>query len=165
MGAIGELFGFEGRVGRLGYLCRFLVVLGLVLALTLEGSVMLTRLIRPMGLGDYEEASRLLTVVVALLALWSGLALASRRLRDMGLEPAHILPLFVALWVVNTVLVEPLSRTRPGSFGMLEVSWAALQAAAALPLLFWPGLASPRAAPSGYKASGPTAYLDWRGHD
>jgi uncharacterized membrane protein YhaH (DUF805 family) len=165
MGAISELFSFEGRIGRLGYLCRSIAVLGLVLALALEGSAALTRLVRPLGLGDYEEASRSLTVVVALLVLWSSLALASRRLRDMGLEPVHIMPLFAALWVVNTVLLEPLSRLHPASFGILETSWAALEAAAALPLLVWPGRASVRAPPAGYEPSGPTAYLDWRGSD
>ena len=165
MGAIGELFSFEGRVGRLGYLCRFIAVLVLILALALEGSVALTRLVRPLGLGNYEEASRSLTIVVALLALWSSLALAARRLRDMGAEPVHILPLFVALWVVNAVLVEPLSRLRPDTFGLLETSWAALHAAAAIPLLLWPGRSSPRTIPAGYEPSGPTAYLDWRGSD
>ncbi|HLY79901.1 MAG TPA: DUF805 domain-containing protein [Caulobacteraceae bacterium] len=165
MGAISELFGFEGRIGRVGYLCRSIAVVALVLALALEGSAALMRLVRPMGLGDYESANHALTIGVALLALWSSLALASRRLRDMGLEPAHILPLFVALWVVNTVLLEPLSRLRPDSFGVLETSWAALQAAAMLPLLFWPGRSSARIAPAGYEPSGPTAYLDWRGSD
>jgi uncharacterized membrane protein YhaH (DUF805 family) len=165
MGAISELFGFEGRIGRLGYLCRFVGVLILVLALALEGSAALMRLVRPLGLGEYDQASRSLTIAVALLVLWSNLALASRRLRDMGLEPVHILPLFVALWVVNTVLLEPISRLHPGSYGMLETSWAALQAAAALPLLFWPGRASPRTIPAGYEPAGPTAYLDWRGSD
>jgi uncharacterized membrane protein YhaH (DUF805 family) len=165
MGAISELFGFEGRIGRLGYLCRFIAVLALVLALALEGSAALLRLVRPLGLGEYEQASRSLTIVVALLALWSSLALAGRRLRDMGVEPVHILPLFVALWVVNTALVEPLSRLRPDSFGVLETSWAALQAAAAIPLLLWPGRSTPRVAPAGYEPSGPTAYLDWRGND
>ena len=165
MGAISELFGFEGRIGRLGYLSRSIVVLIMVLALALEGSAALMRLVRPLGLGEYDGASRALTITVALLVLWTSLALASRRLRDMGLEPAHILPLFVALWVVNTVLLEPLSRLRPDNFGLLEPSWAALQAAAALPLLFWPGRSSGRIAPAGYEPSGPTAYLDWRGSD
>jgi uncharacterized membrane protein YhaH (DUF805 family) len=165
MGAISELFSFEGRIGRLGYLCRFIVALALVLALALEGSAALMRLVRPLGLSEFELAGRALTIVVALLALWSSLALAGRRLRDMGAEPAYILPMFVTLWVANTVLVEPLSRLRPDSFGVLETSWAALQAAAAIPLLFWPGRSTPRTAPAGYEPSGPTAYLDWRGND
>ena len=109
MGAIGEIFGFEGRISRLGYFWRSVAVVIGIVALALGGAAVILSLVRPLGLGDYE-ASRWLTIVVVLLVLWSSFALASRRLRDMGLEPVHILPLFAALWVINTVLLEPLSR-------------------------------------------------------
>jgi uncharacterized membrane protein YhaH (DUF805 family) len=165
MGAIGEFFGFEGRIGRLGYFWRCVAVVIGIVALALGGAAALMSLIRPMGLGDYEQASRWLTIAVVLLVLWSSFALASRRLRDMGLEPVHIMPLFAALWVINTVLLEPLSRLHPDSFGMLEGSWALMQAVAAIPLLFWPGRPAPAMAQVGFEPKGPTAYLDWRGSD
>jgi uncharacterized membrane protein YhaH (DUF805 family) len=165
MGAIGELFGFEGRISRLGYFWRSVAVVIGIVALALGGAAVSLSLVRPFGLGDYEEASRWLMIVVVLLVLWSSFALASRRLRDMGLEPVHILPLFAALWVINTVLLEPLSRLHPGSFGLIEGSWAMLQAAAAIPLLFWPGRASKAKVRADYEPAGPTAYLDWRGSD
>jgi uncharacterized membrane protein YhaH (DUF805 family) len=165
MGAIGELFGFEGRISRLGYFWRCIAVVIGIVALALGGAAATLSLVRPLGLGDYQEASRWLTIIVVLLVLWSSFALASRRLRDMGLEPVHILPLFAALWVINTVLLEPLSRLHPGSFGMIEGSWAMLQAVAAVPLLLWPGRQSPVAVRTGYEPDGPTAYLDWRGSD
>ena len=38
----------------------------------------------------------------------------------MGLEPAHFVPLYAALWVVNAVLLEPMSRLQPQTFGVLE---------------------------------------------
>lgn len=165
MGAIGELFGFEGRISRLGYFWRSVAVVIGIVALALGGAAVTLSLVRPLGLGDYEEASRWLTIAVVLLVLWSSFALASRRLRDMGLEPVHILPLFAALWVINTVLLEPLSRLHPDSFGVIEGSWAMLQAAAAIPLLFWPGRAPRAEVRAGYEPAGPTAYLDWRGSD
>lgn len=167
MGAIGELLGFEGRISRLGYFWRCIAVVTGIVALALGGGAAALSLIRPLGLGDYEEASRWLAITVLLLALWSSFALASRRLRDMGAEPVHILPLFAALWVVNTVLLEPLSQAHPGGFGILEGSWAVLQSAAAFPLLFWPGrpVATPAPARIGFEPTGPTAYLDWRGGD
>ena len=163
MGAIGELLGFEGRISRLGYFWRAVAAVIGIVALALGGGAAALSLIRPLGLGDYEEASRWLAITVLLLVLWSSFALASRRLRDMGAEPVHILPLFAALWVVNTVLLEPLSRMHPGGFGILEGSWALLQTAAAIPLLLWPGRPAPTPVRAGYEPTGPTAYLDWRG--
>jgi uncharacterized membrane protein YhaH (DUF805 family) len=163
MGAISELLGFEGRISRLGYFWRSVAVVIGIVALALGGAAAASSLVRPLGLGDYEEASRWLATTVLLLVLWSSFALASRRLRDMGAEPVHILPLFAALWVVNTVLLEPLSRMHPGGFGILEGSWAVLQTAAAIPLLFWPSRPAPTPAAAGYEPTGPTAYLDWRG--
>ncbi len=164
MGAIGEFFGFEGRISRLGYFWRSLGLAIGVLALALGGAAALTRLVRPMGLGEYEDGSRCLTIAVALMALWSSFALASRRLRDMGLEPVHIVPLFAALWVVNTELLQPLSRMRPDSFGLLEGSWAMLQVAAALPLLLWPSRAERSPVRMMFEPVHHTAPLDWRGH-
>ena len=98
-----------------------------------------------------------------LLALWSAKwRWPACRLRDMGLEPAHIVPLYAALWVVNVALLQPLSRQQPDAFGSLELGWAALQALAAIPLLFWPGreAAAPQAH---FDRAEPTAYLNWRG--
>jgi uncharacterized membrane protein YhaH (DUF805 family) len=100
-------------------------------------------------------------VAVVLLALWAGTAIASRRLRDMGMEPAHIVPLYAALWVVNVVLLEPLSRQQPETFGALEAGWVILQLLAAIPLLFWPSshAVRPRAI---FERPEPTTYLNWR---
>lgn len=164
MGAIGEFFGFEGRISRLGYFWRSLALGVGVVTLALGGAAGLTMLVRPLGLGDYEEGSRWLTIAVALVALWSSFALASRRLRDMGLEPVHIVPLFAALWVVNTELLQPLSRLRPDSFGLLEGSWAMLQIIAALPLLLWPGRPARAPAPRMFEPLHYTSPADWRGH-
>jgi uncharacterized membrane protein YhaH (DUF805 family) len=159
---MGEFFGFDGRINRLGYLWRSVAVmlaLGLVAAGAVAAGVFV---LRPRGLADLEVWGQRLAMAMALLALWSGLALASRRLRDMGLEPAHVVPLYAALWVINVVLVEPLARLYPGDFTLLHGGWIGLQLLVAVPLLFWPSRARPPPAPPQFVRAEPTAYADWR---
>jgi uncharacterized membrane protein YhaH (DUF805 family) len=160
---MGVFFGFDGRINRLGYLWRSVVValaLGLIAA---GGALSIVFVLRPQGFAGLEVWGQRLTMAMVLLGLWSGLALASRRLRDMGLEPAYVVPLYVALWVVNTVLVEPLARLYPEDFGLLEGGWFGLQLLVAIPLLFWPSRAPPQRTPAEFGRAEPTAYADWRG--
>ena len=162
MGVFGEFFGFGGRISRLGYLWRSVVVsLGLAV-LAVIAIVALFTVAHPASETVFEAWLQWLVLAAMLLALWSGFALASRRLRDMGFEPTHIVPIFAALWVVNTVLLQPLARLHPADFGLLEVGWAALQLLAAVPLLFWPGRAAPEVPAPAYAPTEPTAYLNWR---
>jgi uncharacterized membrane protein YhaH (DUF805 family) len=164
MGAFGELFTFEGRIGRLGYLGRGIgAALGVIL-LAIGGGAALLFLIRPMGLGEFEAATRWLTIAVILLWLWSSFALATRRLRDMGLEPTHIVPLYGAFWVVGVGLLTPMSRFHPESFSVMETTWMTLQCAAMIPLLVWPSRRVEAAIPVAYEPQQPTAYMNWRDH-
>jgi uncharacterized membrane protein YhaH (DUF805 family) len=160
---MGEFFGFDGRINRVGYLWRSVVV-ALALGLIAVGGVATIVFgLRPQGLANLEVWSQRLTVGMVLLGLWSGLALASRRLRDMGLEPAYVAPVYAALWVVNTVLVAPMARLDPDDFGLLEGGWIGLQLLIAVPLLFWPSRAPVEIAPPEFARAEPTAYADWRG--
>src|SRR5581483_6386222 len=107
MGGLGEIFGFDGRVNRMGYVGRAALAGAGLAALAAVGALAL-RTVRPDGLGDFEAWTHRLTLAVMLLGLWAGFALTTRRLRDMGVEPAHVVPAYAALWVVNTELVMPL---------------------------------------------------------
>ena len=141
MGALGDLFSFDGRIGRLGFLWRSLLgALAIGGGGALAGSAIYFAL-RPQSLTGAETWTQWLLTGAVLLGMWIGFALASRRLRDMGLEPTHILPLFAALWVVNEVLVAPLSQIQPQTYGAVEAAWELVSCAALLPLLFWPGRA------------------------
>jgi uncharacterized membrane protein YhaH (DUF805 family) len=163
MGAFSELFGFEGRIHRLGYIWRSLVAGLAVAALAFGGDALIAAAIRPRaGQAGADAAQHGLIVLVTLMALWAGFALSTRRLRDMGLEPAHIVPAYAALWVVNAVLLAPLAHTRPAELGMLENAWQGLQLLAGLPLLFWPGRPPPELKPAEFARVEPTAYMNWR---
>jgi uncharacterized membrane protein YhaH (DUF805 family) len=163
MGAFGELFGFEGQINRLGYLWRT-IIMAIVVGVLGGGAVwLLTSVLRPDGLVGVDVGAPQVLIGMVLLALWSSFALASRRLRDMGVEPAHIIPLYAALWVINTVLLEPMSRLDPAHYRLIEMAWASLQYLAAIPLLFWPGRGKPPPGHLYYETPQPTAYADWRG--
>jgi uncharacterized membrane protein YhaH (DUF805 family) len=162
MGAFGELLGFEGRINRLGYLWRMMLVWLALAALVTVGGGALVFIVKPMGFGDYQTGVQWMTIGAVLLALWASLALASRRLRDMGLEPVYFVPLYAALWVVNSVLVAPMSQLQPERFGLLEIGWGGLQLLTAIPLLFWPGRAAPAPVVAIYEPSEPTTQMDWR---
>jgi uncharacterized membrane protein YhaH (DUF805 family) len=163
VGAFGEFFGFNGRVNRLGYLWRSIVV---VIALALVGALGAAGLVmafHPESVTGAVDLARQVITATFLLALWSSFALATRRLRDMGFEPAHIVPVYAAFWVVNAVLLEPLSRTDPAHFAALEFGWGALQWLVAAPLLFWPSRDGRPAPKLRYdEPAQPTAYLNWR---
>ena len=160
---MGEFFGFDGRISRLGFLWRSIVALTSIAGLAAGSLWGLGHVYAPDGLAGPSGLSADVVTGAVLLLLWCSFALASRRLRDMGLEPVHIVPLYAALWVINAVLLQPLSRIDPRSDGAVEAGWAVLQWLVAVPLLAWPpskrGPAPPRRF---YEPNQPTAYLNWR---
>jgi len=163
VGAVGQLFSFDGRINRLGYFLRSLAALLLLSLVAVLALLAVAFIVRPDGVAGMTVWFQRITLAISLFALWSGFALAGRRLRDMGLEPAYIIPAYAALWVINTVLLAPMSRLDPDDYAAPEMAWEVLRLLAAVPLLFWPSRAQPeRAAPAEYAHPEPTAYLDWR---
>jgi uncharacterized membrane protein YhaH (DUF805 family) len=161
MGGLGELFGFDGRINRLGYLWRAaLVGAGLAGLAALSAFALAT--LHPGGMGDFEVWTQRLTMAVILLGLWAGFALTTRRLRDMGLEPAHVAPPFAALWVGNAELLQPMARLQPQTYGAAEAAWLVLQVLFGILLLFWPSREPGAAAQPVYATAHPASYLDWR---
>lgn len=161
MGGLGEFFGFDGRINRLGYLWRCAAVGAALFGLTLLGSVALANL-HPGGMGDFEVWTQRLTLAVMLLGLWAGFALTTRRLRDMGLEPAHVAPGYAALWVINAELLQPMARLEPQTYGPCEAAWMVLQVLCGLLLLGWPSRSFNEAEQRFYATAHPASYLDWR---
>jgi uncharacterized membrane protein YhaH (DUF805 family) len=161
MGGLGEFFGFDGRINRLGYLWRCVVVGASLTGLTVLGSVALATF-RPGGMGDFGVWTQRLTMAVMLIGLWAGFGLTTRRLRDMGLEPAHVVPAYAALWVVNTELLQPMARLEPQTYGAGEAAWIVLQVVCAILLLGWPSRPFNEAQQRFHASANPASYLDWR---
>jgi uncharacterized membrane protein YhaH (DUF805 family) len=162
MGGLGEIFGFDGCIHRIGYLWRGLLVgIGLA-ALAAAGSFGLGTL-RPDGIGDFQAWTQRVTMAVVLLGLWAGFALTTRRLRDLGLEPAHVVPAYAALWVINTELLRPMTQIEPQIYAPIETAWLVAQVLVVMLLLALPTRAPRSASQSVYAVAGqPTAQLDWR---
>lgn len=161
MGGLGELFGFDGRINRLGYLWRSLVVATGLAALAALSTTALSTL-RPGGLDAFQVWTQRLTMAVILLGLWAGFGLTTRRLRDMGLEPAYVVPVYAALWVVNVELLQPMVRLQPESYAPIETAWLVVQVLAGILLLAWPTRTPSEAQLRVLATAHPTAYVDWR---
>jgi uncharacterized membrane protein YhaH (DUF805 family) len=163
MGVLGEFLGFDGRINRLGYLWRSIVAMIGIAVSAAAGGFLFAVVLRPQSVTGDETWLQWLTTGLVLLGLWAGFALATRRLRDMGLEPAHIVPVWAALWVVNTVLLAPMSDMWPQHYGLIENGWTALQSLVAISLLFWPSRRTAEPVRAAYEPAEPTQYLNWRG--
>lgn len=162
MGVFGEFFGFDGRLDRFGFLWRNVIMAAVVAALAGGGIWFNTYVLDPDGLTGGADLNGEILTGAFLLGFWSSFALSTRRLRDIGLEPIYIVPLYAALWVVNEVLLEPMSRLDPRGFAALENLWAAMQVVAAIPLLLWPSSKRQLSGPAEYTRSEPTTALNWR---
>ena len=139
MGAFSEFFGFEGRISRLGYLWRCLSVGLGIGVLSIGGGAFLDIVVRPLGQAGYDAGVHGLAVGIMLAARGASAAISSRRLRDMGVEPIHVVPAYFALWLVYALLLQPLSRAQPDRYAFLTVCWALLQGMPTLALILWPG--------------------------
>ena len=117
------VFSFRGRLNRRHYVFGNFAI-GAVLALlgaALIGFSELAPTARPTLAMDVDAA---LLVIAAPLAVWSALSLQARRLRDIGLEPLFVIP----LWI--------------GTLGLAQ-SWPMIAASISLALFgclyVWPG--------------------------
>ena len=143
---LGSAFSFRGRIGRLQY---FMGVLATAAAFVLPIIVILGVL----GVHDVASAGPALALIVLLMivgvpvAIWVGLSLQTRRIRDIGLNPLYVIPILFVIGLVDQIValavpglsIAGLHRQTP--FGLL-VSLATAGA-----LLFWPGKADPGDAP------------------
>ena len=111
----------------------------------------------------YDTGAHALAVGITLSAMWAVAAIASRRLRDVGLEPVHVVPAFFILWLVYVGVLQPFGRAQPDHYGPLTACWAALQGLPMLALIFWPGREAPPPMSAVYEPAEPTQYLNWRG--
>src|SRR4051794_26088922 len=88
-------FSFRGRTTRLGYFkgCVGLVLAGLIPA------VLVLLFIVPIGLGSTLAMVMLIALLVAFAVAitWIGLALNTRRCRDMGWSPIVVIPAWIVV--------------------------------------------------------------------
>jgi uncharacterized membrane protein YhaH (DUF805 family) len=136
------LFDFRGRLSRRAYLGWSLVAIALTTALAVA-LLMLGAILAVLHV-DPKAGPRVLgiamAVVTTLVALWTSLALAARRIRDIGQNPLAILGLYVGIVLLDGQILTRLTEVRFfWPFDAQTPVGALAGIALLLVLLLWPG--------------------------
>lgn len=131
---LSTFFGFGGRIGRLRYFVSsialgiamvFLVAFAFVGAITQSG-----------GKGSGSVLSGFVPLLfIAPLFLWSSLALQAKRIRDIGWNPAMVIP----AWMTISVFATMLTVFTGGKGGGLSMLGGMINLTMSIVLLAWPG--------------------------
>ncbi len=149
-----SLFSFSGRMGRLSYFLWTLALVAIAIPFNFAVSLVVM-LVVGITAGVQGMASPVLiatlTVVLSVPSLWAGLALATKRTRDLGIAPGLAVVGLVAVCALDLAVVGRLTPVRfvwpyhhfTPVFGMAATVFY-------LVLLLWPGYEpAPEAAPRG----------------
>lgn len=145
---IGLLFGFHGRIARPEYIltsCALLIIVALLYAMIIAG---LTPI--PAVHGDHAASEAMLrpsllaVVAIAPVVIWFAVMLQARRLRDMGWNPALVMPAWVVLLAGDKVAADAVPVLAIGYVpGFSTLLGVLLHLAIGLCLLSWPSAAAP----------------------
>lgn len=155
---LGTFFGFGGRLGRLQYL-GYATLLGVGFWM-LVGLSLLTALTSLSGSGGGKGgglgAMLLPLVILVPLFGWSSLALQAKRIRDIGWNPAVVIPAWMVVTTVAlfaTLLAGATGKGHPSLLGMVNLPMTAV-------LLLWPGVERNSGFGSSYHEPEPLARHD-----
>ena len=142
---LGAIFGFRGRINRLHY---FLGSVGAAIALVAIAIVALGVGLGPAmsryaahdpqafsGLGASLGPAALVLLVAIVLYVWVALSLQARRFRDIGWEPAVVIP----AWLIGGAVIQAMALAAGHSGGVLSLLASLVNFALACCLLFVPG--------------------------
>jgi uncharacterized membrane protein YhaH (DUF805 family) len=143
---LGFIFGFHLRVGRLRY---FLMTLAFglvlaVLAIVVGGFAYRYVIIEH---GSVTSLSMIPILVLVALMFWGSIFLASMRIRDIGWNPAFVIPIWYLLIAVDFYVARtmPQFAMEKGHIGTMV--GASLELIASLALMFWPSTERDMSAP------------------
>lgn len=149
MAFLASFWRFDGRLARLGYTLRCVLVIAVSLALLILG-------MEVFGLTPAETSGPLFFVepvpnfIFTLLFYWTIIALSTQRVRDMGFPVLPIIAALTALELLENFVLPGLTEKRlPEPLEMMTPVGGILSIAAYLWLLVWPsaGARSDRPAP------------------
>jgi uncharacterized membrane protein YhaH (DUF805 family) len=91
------------------------------------------------GLGASVLPLAFIGLIVFPVSLWASFALQARRIRDIGWNPAYVIPAWLVIVTVDIILAGP--TTLPGGLSVYHGTFVGSLANLALSgcLLFWPG--------------------------
>ncbi|MEN3288248.1 MAG: hypothetical protein V7634_2548 [Bradyrhizobium sp.] len=135
---LGFLFGFNARLGRLPY---FLASLGL-------GVVMIVIFMAMIWAGVHANPGRIEQMMATIgwpLALmviffiWANFMLQAMRLRDIGWDPVCVIPLWIAIMIVDGVVATKMPEWSLTSAHKGTIVGALINLGLGVALLFFPG--------------------------
>jgi uncharacterized membrane protein YhaH (DUF805 family) len=134
---LGYLFGFNARIGRLNFfLCS--LALGFVIALIVFAITGATFHSMPKGmLLSLDQMKGPLIVVGVIFGLVTFM-LQSMRFRDIGWDPVCVIPLWIALAVVDRVIAAKIPAVSLGHDHPGTIVGALVNLGLVLALTFWP---------------------------
>jgi len=148
---LGFIFGFNARLGRLAYFL-YSLVFGIVVGVILVAGAVIAYqngLLTPHGFSPraISPIGLIPILLIGLLVLWGAVCLGSMRIRDIGWNPAYVVPIYLLAVGLDIYvsLKMPALAFHQGRSG--TVFGAALQFLFGLTLLFWPSGAYETAPP------------------
>jgi uncharacterized membrane protein YhaH (DUF805 family) len=134
---LGFVFGFNARLGRLHY---FLATIGLAVLMTFICFVIAGLVYRHHSGASLSRADLMgwPTVTAMVFFAWMSFTLQSMRIRDIGWDPVCVIPVWIAILVVDMLVAAKIPAWSLGPEHHGTVVGALFNVALFLALLFWP---------------------------
>src|SRR5450432_2422977 len=134
---LGFLFGFNARLGRLHY---FLSTIALAVVMTAVCFVIVGYAIQstPRGMDPSAGLVAWPVIVAVLVFLWITFTLQSMRIRDIGWDPVCVIPMWIAIVVVDGLVAGKIPAWSLGPEHHGTIVGLLFNAALFLALMFWP---------------------------
>jgi uncharacterized membrane protein YhaH (DUF805 family) len=135
---LGFFFGFNARLGRLHY---FLSSIGLAVGMAVIVLAVMSLAFRSAGAGATPPAGWILLPALCLVpfALWATISLQSMRIRDIGWNPAYVVPLWILFCVIDAYVAIEVPEWGIGSNHAQTMVGGLVNLFLTLALMFWPG--------------------------
>jgi uncharacterized membrane protein YhaH (DUF805 family) len=135
---LGFLFGFNARLGRMHY---FLATIGLAVVMTAICFVIVFYVL-PNVPGAMRSPAALMTAWPTIAAIgffgWATLTLQSMRIRDIGWDPVCVIPAWIAIVIVDSIVAGRFPAWSLGQDHRGTAVGALVNFVLFLALMFWP---------------------------
>jgi uncharacterized membrane protein YhaH (DUF805 family) len=132
---LGFVFGFNARLGRLHY---FLATIGLAVLMTVVCFVIAGHAYRPGKPISPADLMGWPTLIAMVFFAAMSFTLQSMRIRDIGWDPVCVIPMWIAIVVVDKLVAGKIPTWSLGAEHHGTIVGLLFNAALFLALLFWP---------------------------
>jgi uncharacterized membrane protein YhaH (DUF805 family) len=137
------IFSFRGRINRLQYWLGSMGM-GFFVALVLLTPLVMAGASASHGGGAAGALAglglmALLAVPTLVIACWVGLSLQARRIRDIGLDPVIVMPLWILIGVADKLLTPGFPHLTAVQLATPSVAAIVINLIGGAALCFWPG--------------------------